>query len=89
MLTVKLGKSLPQKTQKNIYIAHEEGPAFMRLSRFRPSVRMYVHLFVRSLVSTLDFSIILHAQFTSDPQYSYRLRTPYVLTNRGADLRCP
>ena len=59
----------------------QEGPAFMRLSRFCPYVRPYV--------STLDFSFILHAQFTSDPQYFYRLRTSYVLTIRGADHKFP
>ena len=30
-------------------------------------------------------SPVLHGQFTSDPQYFYRFRTPYVLTLRGAD----
>ena len=44
---------------------------------------------VRPYVSTLDFSFILHAQFTSDPQYFYRFRTSYVLTIRGADPKFP
>ena len=63
----------------------QEGPAYMRLSRFRPSVRPSVRPYLRTYVSTLDFSFIPHAQFTSDPQYFYRFRTSYVLTIRGAD----
>ena len=49
----------------------------------------FVRAYVRTCVSTLDFSFILHAQFTSDPQYFYRFRTSYVLTIRGADHRFP
>ena len=55
----------------------------------RTYVRPYVRTSVRPSVSTLDFSFILHAQFTSDPQYFYRLRTSYVLTIRGADHKLP
>ena len=53
------------------------------------SVRTSVRTYVRPSVSTLDFSFILHAQFTSDPQYFYRFRTSYVLTIRGADPKFP
>ena len=53
------------------------------------SVRPYVRTYVRPYVSTLDFSFILHPQFTSDPQYFYRFRTSYVLTIRGADPKFP
>ena len=49
------------------------------------SVHTYVRPYFRTSVSTLDFSFIPHAQFTSDPQYFYRFRTPYKMTIRGAD----
>ena len=52
-----------------------------QFSFVRPSVRTYV--------AKLDFSFILQAQFTSDPQYFYRFRTSYVLTIRGADPKFP
>ena len=32
---------------------------------------------------------LLHAQYTPDPQYFYIFWTPYKLTIRGADLKCP
>ena len=53
------------------------------------SVRASVRPSVRTYVAKLDFSFILHAQFTSDPQYFYRFRTSYVLTIRGADPKFP
>ena len=43
------------------------------------SVRTSVRPYVPTYVSTLDFSFILHAQFTSDPQYFYRFQTGYWL----------
>ena len=67
----------------NNFCRTQEGPTYMRLSRFRSCGRAYV----RTSVSTLDFSFILHAQFTSDPQYFYRFRSPYIMTIRGADQR--
>ena len=45
-------------------------------------------IFVRMYVSN-SFSCILHGQYTSDPQYFYRFRTPYKITNKGADQRYP
>ena len=49
-----------------------------QISSVRPSVR--------TSVSTLDFSFILHAQFTSDPQYFYRFRTSYQRWTIGSNL---
>ena len=44
---------------------------------------------VRSYVSN-SFRCVLHCQYTSDHQYFfYRLQTPYKITIRGADERCP
>ena len=53
------------------------------------SVRPYIRTSVRTSVSTLDISFILHAQYTLDPQYFFRFRTSYVLTIRGADDKFP
>ena len=50
----------------------------------RPSVRPSVN----PLVSNL-FSCVLLGQYTSDPQYFYRFRTPYKMTIRVADQKCP
>ena len=61
-----------------------EGPAYTRLFNFRPYVRPYVRTYVRTSVSNL-FSLLLLGQYTSDPQYFYRFRTPYKMTIRGAD----
>ena len=41
-------------------------------------------LYVRTYVSN-SFSCVLLGQYTSDPPYAYRFRTPYKMTIRGAD----
>ena len=51
-----------------------------QFSSVRPSVRTSV----RTSVSN-SFSLLLLGQYTSDPQYFYRFRTPYKMTIRGAD----
>ena len=50
----------------------------------RTYVRLYVRPYVRPSVSN-SFSLLLLDQYTSDPQYFYRFRTPYKMTIRGAD----
>ena len=52
------------------------------------SVRPYVRPSVNPYVSN-SFSLLLLSQYTLDPQYFYRFRTPYKMTIRGADYRCP
>ena len=51
---------------------------------FPDLVRPYVRPYVRTSVS-IWFNFVLHGQYTSDPQYFYRFRTPYKMTIRGAD----
>ena len=66
----------------------QKGPAYTRLFNFCPYVRPYVRPYIRTSVRPYvsnSFSLLLLDQYTSDPQYFYRFRTPYKMTIRGAD----
>ena len=66
-------------------------PVFARTSvrpYVRTSVRPYVRPYVRTYVSTLDFSFILHAKFTSNPQYFYRFRQTWKMSETLPEQDC-